>query len=218
MRIEEVAERLGAAGVVPVITIDDAGRAPALGEALVAGGLPVAEITFRTDAAAAAIAALRTARPDVLVGAGTVLDAATVDRALGAGASFIVAPGFSPAVVDRCLELDVPVIPGVATPTEIEAALSRGLRLLKLFPAEALGGTRYLEAIAAPYRGVRFMPTGGVSPANLASWLANPAVVACGGSWIASAEAIRDGRWPEVTARAAEAVAIVGSVRSGASR
>ena len=168
VRIEEVEVALGAAGVVPVITIDDAAQAPGLGAALLAGGLPVAEITFRTDAAAEAIAALRAAVPGVLVGAGTVLDAETVDRALGAGAEFVVAPGLSPAVVERCRERDVAVIPGVATPTEIEAALALGLRLLKLFPAEALGGTRYLDAIVAPYRGVRFVPTGGIGPANLA--------------------------------------------------
>ena len=213
MRIEEVEAALGAAGVVPVITIDDAAQAPGLGAALLAGGLPVAEITFRTDAAAEAIAALRAAVPGVLVGAGTVLDAETVDRALGAGAEFVVAPGLSPAVVERCRERDVAVIPGVATPTEIEAALALGLRLLKLFPAEALGGTRYLEAIVAPYRGVRFVPTGGIGPANLASWLAIPAVAACGGSWIATADDIRAGRWDAVSARSREAVALVASAR-----
>lgn len=213
MRIEEVAERLSGLGVVPVITIDDASRAVDLADALAAGGLPIAEITFRTDAAAEAIAAVRDARPDVLLGAGTVLDAATVDRALEAGARFIVAPGFNAAVVDHCLDRGVPVIPGVATPSEIEAALSRGLRLLKLFPAEALGGTRYLAAISAPYRGVRFMPTGGVNPANLADWLAVPSVAACGGTWIATAEAIREGRWSEIRAAAAAAVAIAAGAR-----
>jgi 2-dehydro-3-deoxyphosphogluconate aldolase / (4S)-4-hydroxy-2-oxoglutarate aldolase len=214
VRIEEVEARLGAAGVVPVITIDDAQQAPGLGAALLVGGLPVAEITFRTDAAAEAIAALRRDVPGVLVGAGTVLDAATVDRALEAGAEFIVAPGLSPAVVQRCLERDVAVIPGVATPTEIEAAMALGFRLLKLFPAEALGGLPYLGAVAAPYRGVRFMPTGGIGPANLAAWLANPAVVACGGSWIATADDIRAGRWAEVTAKAALAVATVAAARA----
>ena len=213
MRIEEAGARLGAAGVVPVITIDDASHAPGLGEALLAGGLPVAEVTFRTDAAAEAIAAMRSATPGVLVGAGTVLDPGTVDRALDAGAGFIVAPGLNPAVVARCQERNVAVIPGVATPTEIEAALALGCRLLKLFPAEALGGLRYLEAIAAPYRGVRFVPTGGIGPANLAGWLSNPAVVACGGSWIATADDIRAGRWDEVTAKAADAMAIAASAR-----
>jgi 2-dehydro-3-deoxyphosphogluconate aldolase/(4S)-4-hydroxy-2-oxoglutarate aldolase len=214
MRIEEAGDRLGAAGVVPVITIEDARRAPALGEALLAGGLPLAEITFRTAAAAEAIASLRAAAPGVLVGAGTVLTPETVDRAIDAGAEFIVAPGLNPAVVARCRERDVAVVPGVATPTEIEAALALGLRLLKLFPAEALGGLRYLEAIAAPYRSVRFVPTGGIGPGNLAAWLANPAVAACGGSWVATADDIRDGRWDEVTARAREAAAIVASTRA----
>jgi 2-dehydro-3-deoxyphosphogluconate aldolase/(4S)-4-hydroxy-2-oxoglutarate aldolase len=211
--MDAATERLEAAGVVPVITIEDAARAPGLGEALLAGGLPLAEITFRTDAAADAIAELRRAVPDVLVGAGTVLDADTVDRALGAGAEFIVAPGLNRAVVQRCHERDVAVIPGVATPTEIEAALALGLRLVKLFPAEALGGLPYLQAIAAPYRGVRFVPTGGIGPANLDAWLANPAVAACGGSWIATADDIRDGRWDEVAAKAAQAVAIAAAAR-----
>jgi 2-dehydro-3-deoxyphosphogluconate aldolase/(4S)-4-hydroxy-2-oxoglutarate aldolase len=204
---------LAGLGVVPVVIVDDAAWAEPLAAALLAGGLPVAEVTFRTDAAADAIAAIRRTHPDVLVGAGTVLDVATVNRALEAGASFIVAPGFNPEVVDACLARAMPVIPGVATPTEIEAGLARGLRLLKLFPAEALGGRRYLTAIAAPYRGVRFMPTGGVNPDNLADYLALPQVAACGGTWIATTAAMRAGRWAQITALAAEAVALVGAAR-----
>lgn len=211
MNAHDLAARLTGTRVVPVVTIDSADDAVGLGDALAAGGLPLAEITFRTDAAAAAIEALRAARPDVLVGAGTVLDAATVDRAVTAGAEFIVAPGFNPSVVDRCRELGVAVVPGVVTPTEIEAARARGLSLLKFFPAEAAGGVRYLSAVAAPYRGIRFMPTGGVSPANLAAYLALPHVAACGGTWIATADAIRSHRFDEITRLAAEALAIAGA-------
>jgi 2-dehydro-3-deoxyphosphogluconate aldolase/(4S)-4-hydroxy-2-oxoglutarate aldolase len=152
----------------------------------------------------------------VLVGAGTVLDPATVDRAIDAGAEFVVAPGFNPAVVDRCLERGIAILPGVATPTEIEMALARGLSLLKFFPAEAMGGVAYIKAVAAPYRMVRFVPTGGVSAANLASYLAVPAVAACGGTWIATAEAIRAGRWDEIARLTAEAMAIVKQARAGA--
>jgi 2-dehydro-3-deoxyphosphogluconate aldolase / (4S)-4-hydroxy-2-oxoglutarate aldolase len=213
MKQEELAPRLAAMGVVPVVTIDDASRGPDLATALARGGLPLAEITFRTDAAAGAIAAIRGSVPDVLVGAGTVLDPATVDRAIEAGAEFVVAPGFNPAVVDRCLERGIAVMPGVATPTEIEMALARGLNLLKFFPAEAMGGIAYIKAVAAPYRMVRFVPTGGVSAASLASYLAVPAVAACGGTWIATAEAIREGRWDEIVRLAAEAVAIVAQAR-----
>ncbi len=212
MNSQQLAARLGELRVVPVVTIDDAQDAAGLGAALAAGGLPLAEITFRTNAAAESIAAIRELHPDVLVGAGTVLDAGTVDIALAAGAEFIVAPGFSAAVVDRCIARGVAVIPGVVTPSEIEAALARGLTLLKFFPAEAAGGTRYLKAVAAPYRSVRFVPTGGVAPDNLREYLELPAVTACGGSWIATADAIRGNRWAEITRLAAEAVALAQGV------
>ncbi|HEY5628849.1 MAG TPA: bifunctional 4-hydroxy-2-oxoglutarate aldolase/2-dehydro-3-deoxy-phosphogluconate aldolase [Candidatus Limnocylindrales bacterium] len=202
------AARLAELRVVPVVSIDDAADAVGLADALAAAGLPMLEITFRTEAAADAIAAIRAARPDVLVGAGTVLDAATVDRAMAAGAAFLVAPGFSPAVVARAAEHGVAMLPGALTPTEIEMALAAGFRLLKFFPAEASGGVRYIKAVAAPYRGVRFVPTGGVTPANLAEYLALPAVAACGGTWIAPADAIRAHRWDEITRAAAEAMAI----------
>jgi 2-dehydro-3-deoxyphosphogluconate aldolase/(4S)-4-hydroxy-2-oxoglutarate aldolase len=208
MDIEQLATRLAGLRVVPVVTIDAAADAAGLAGALAAGGLPVAEITFRTDAAAEAIRAIRAARPEVLVGAGTVLDAATVDRALDAGAEFVVAPGLNPHVVERCLERGVAVVPGVATPTELEAALALGLRLLKFFPAEALGGPGYLSAMSAPYRGLRFMPTGGINPGNLAAYLALPNVVCVGGTWIATAEAIRNQRWTDITGLASEAATI----------
>ncbi len=208
MRVEALAERLAELRVVPVVSIDEAVDAAGLAEALRDGGLPMLEVTFRTAAAADAIARIRAACPDVLVGAGTVLDAATVDRAVDAGAEFVVAPGFGPAVVARAAVRGVAMLPGVATPTEIEMALAAGLRLVKFFPAEASGGVRYIRALAAPYRDVRFVPTGGVTAPNLAEYLAVPAVVACGGTWIAPADAIREHRWEAITAAAAEAVAI----------
>ena len=193
---------------MPVVAIDDAADAAGLATALADGGLPIAEITFRTGAAAEAIAAIRAVRPNVLVGAGTVLDAATVDRALEAGAHFIVAPGFNPAMVAYALSRGASVVPGVVTPSEIEAAMSLGLRVLKFFPAEASGGPAYLSAVRATYPMVRFMPTGGVNVANLASYLALPNVIAAGGTWIATADAIRNHRWDEITGLAAEAVRV----------
>lgn len=200
--------RLRAFGVVPVVTIGRASDASGLADALSAGGLPIAEITFRTDAAADAIAAIAKSQPDFLVGAGTVLDVPTLHRAIDAGASFIVAPGFNPAVVDSCLELGIPVIPGVSTPTEIEAAIARNLKLLKFFPAEAAGGLPFLTAVSAPYRGISFMPTGGINRGNLPAYLAKPFVAACGGSWIAGETAIAEHRFDEIAGITREAVAL----------
>jgi 2-dehydro-3-deoxyphosphogluconate aldolase/(4S)-4-hydroxy-2-oxoglutarate aldolase len=202
------AGRLAQLRVVPVVTIEDSADAAGLAGALADGGLPIAEITFRTDAAAEAIAAIRAARPDVLVGAGTVLDAATVDRALEAGAHFIVAPGFNPVTVAYALARGAPVVPGVVTPSEIEAAMSLGLRVLKFFPAEASGGPAYLSALRATYPMARFMPTGGINVGNLAAYLALPNVIAAGGTWIATADAIRDQRWADITRLAEEARSI----------
>jgi 2-dehydro-3-deoxyphosphogluconate aldolase / (4S)-4-hydroxy-2-oxoglutarate aldolase len=200
--------RLAQLRVVPVVTIDDAARAVDLAGALADGGLPIIEIMFRTAAAAEAIAAIRAARPDVLVGGGTVLDAATVDLAGDAGAEFLVAPGFNAVVVGRALTRGIPMIPGIATPSEVEAAMTLGLRLLKFFPAEAGGGPSYLDAMRPTYPTVRFMPSGGVNLGNMASYLALPHVIAVGGTWIATADAIRDQRWAEITDLAAEAVRV----------
>jgi 2-dehydro-3-deoxyphosphogluconate aldolase/(4S)-4-hydroxy-2-oxoglutarate aldolase len=202
------AARIAELRVVPVVTIDDAADAAGLAGALFDGGLPVVEITFRTDAAAEAIAAIRAARPDMLVGAGTVLDGVTVDRALDAGAEFIVAPGFNPSMVVHAQVRGVAVIPGVVTPSEIEAAMSLGLRVLKFFPAEASGGPGYLSAVRATYPNVRFMPSGGVNVGNIASYLALPNVIAAGGTWIATPDAIRNHQWAEITRLAAAAVAV----------
>jgi 2-dehydro-3-deoxyphosphogluconate aldolase / (4S)-4-hydroxy-2-oxoglutarate aldolase len=198
-----------------VIVIDDAARAPSLAEALAEGGLPVAEITFRTKAAGDAIRRIADTRPDLLLGAGTVLTPTQVDEARAAGARFIVAPGFSPAVVERCRELLMPVFPGVCTPTEVEAAMGHGLTVLKFFPAGPMGGVDLLKAIAAPYGGVSFIPTGGVNATNLRDYLALTCVVACGGSWMAPREWIAAGSFDRIRDAARDAVALA---RGGDSR
>jgi len=182
---EMMPDRLRAARVVPVITIDDPDDAVPLARALSTGGLTCAEITFRTPRAAEAIRRISAEAPDLLAGAGTVLTPAQVDAARDAGAQFVVAPGLNPRVVEHCKALGLPVYPGIATPTEVEAALELGLTTLKFFPAEPMGGLGYLKAIAAPFVGVNFMPTGGVSTTNVAAYLAFDRVVACGGSWMA---------------------------------
>jgi 2-dehydro-3-deoxyphosphogluconate aldolase / (4S)-4-hydroxy-2-oxoglutarate aldolase len=203
--------------LVPVIVIDDPDSAPALGRALMEGGLPCAEVTFRTKAAREALARLTSECPEVLAGAGTVLTSSQAREALDAGAKFIVAPGFNPAVVDYCLENDVPVFPGIATPSEIEAAMGRDLTVLKFFPAEPLGGLSYLKAISAPYGALEFMPTGGISVQNVGSYLAFPKVVACGGSWMAPSEWIAAGDFSRIADEVRKAVAVVQS-NNGAMR
>lgn len=181
-------ERLRAVRIVPVITIDDPINAVPLARALTDGGLACAEITFRTPRAAEALRRITAEVPELFAGAGTVLTADQAKVARDAGAQFIVAPGFGPRTVDYCLAQGIPVYPGIATPTEIEAALEKGLTTLKFFPAEPMGGLAYLKAIGAPYVDVCFMPTGGISAANVASYLAFQRVVACGGSWMAPAD------------------------------
>ncbi len=211
--MEQVFAQMGAMGVVPVVAIDDAAAAPALGRALMSGGLPCAEITFRTAAAADAIQAITAEVPGMLVGAGTVLTVAQAEAAVSAGAGFIVTPGFDPAVVDWCLGNGVPIAPGVVTPTEINMALNKGLRILKFFPAEAAGGIQTLKAIGAPYGGVAFIPTGGISAENLPDYLGLPMVHACGGSWLVKKQLIADGDFGEIEKRTAAAVRIVQQVR-----
>jgi 2-dehydro-3-deoxyphosphogluconate aldolase/(4S)-4-hydroxy-2-oxoglutarate aldolase len=177
--------RLRAIRIVPVITIDDPDDAVPLARALHAGGLSCAEVTFRTPRASDALRRITAETPELFAGAGTVLTTTQAEVAIDAGAQFIVAPGFNPRVVDYCLDRGMPVYPGVATPTEIEAALEKGLSTLKFFPAEPMGGLAFLKAVAAPYVGVNFMPTGGINAGNLASYLAFNRVVACGASWMA---------------------------------
>jgi 2-dehydro-3-deoxyphosphogluconate aldolase/(4S)-4-hydroxy-2-oxoglutarate aldolase len=192
--------------VIPVVVVRDVAVAHPLGEALAAGGLPVAEVTFRTAAAEAALRVL--AETDLLVGAGTVLHPELVDRAVEAGARFVVTPGFSDAVVSRCAELGVPVIPGVATASEVMAALAHGLDVLKLFPAGVAGGPALLRALAGPFPDVRFVPTGGVSAASMADYLRLSCVAAVGGSWMVAPSLLEAGDFAEVTRLTTEAVAL----------
>lgn len=201
--------------IVPVIVIDDAADAIPLADALTRGGLPCAEVTFRTPNAADAIARMTAQFPDMLVGAGTVLTPQQAARARDAGARFIVAPGFNPAVVDYCLERAIPVYPGVCTPTEIEMALGKGLHILKFFPAEAAGGLAFLKAVAAPYVGVEFMPTGGINLGNLPNYLAFNRVVACGGSWMAPTEWIAGKQFERIRAETERGMSLVRELASG---
>ena len=204
--MHEVLNRLGEIGIVPVVKIEKASDAAALGRAFVAGDLPVAEITFRTAAAEESIRILSREVPEILVGAGTVLTTDQVDRAVGAGARFIVAPGFNPKVVDHCIARGIPVAPGISSPSEIEMGLERGLSVLKFFPAGASGGLEFLKAISAPYSGVQFMPTGGIEQGHLKEYLSFNRVHAVGGTWIAREATIAAGKFDEITRLAREAV------------
>jgi len=211
--MEAIIKRIADLGVVPVVAIEDARDARALGEALIAGGLPCAEITFRTTAAERSIRILSEQVEDILVGAGTVLSVEQAKIAVDSGAQFLVTPGFDEAVVSWCISQHVSIFPGVATPTEINMALRSGLTILKFFPAEAFGGVGTLKAIAGPYPQVRFIPTGGISPQNLPDYLSLPGVVACGGSWLVKKSLITNKEFDVITAKTREAVEIVKKVR-----
>lgn len=207
--MEAIIKQLETLKVVPVVKLDDARDALPLGSALIKGGLPVIEITFRTDAAAEAIANISYELPDICVGAGTVLTIDQVNQAIDSGARFIVAPGFNPRIVDYCIDRNIPVFPGVNSPTQVEMGLERDLKVLKFFPAEASGGLKMLKAMAAPYGDVRFMPTGGVNINNLKDYLAFDRIIACGGTWLATASLINEGRFDEVTRLVEEVVKTV---------
>lgn len=213
-----VLDRIHACGVIPVVQPPIPSVAAELGAALVDSGLPCIEVTFRSEGAPQAIERLRADVPAMLVGAGTVLTVAQVRAAIDAGAQFLVSPGTNADVVDLALREGIPIFPGVATPSEIEANLARGLDVLKLFPAEVVGGVRFLKAVFGPYRGVRFMPTGGIDPNNLGEYLGQPNVIACGGTWIAPPAAIETGNLDLVAQRAREAVELVRSARAAAVR
>lgn len=204
MIINEIHEIFEKIHVVPVITMEDANDAQKLAAALEEGGMPVAEITFRTGAAAETISIMTKAFPNMLIGAGTVLSTRNAEDAIKAGARFIVSPGLNPEVVRYCIERNVPVIPGAVTATEIETAMSMGLRYLKFFPAEAMGGVRTIKALCAPYPEVEFMPTGGINMDNMAEYLMCSKVFAVGGSWIAPKELIADAKFEQITENAAK--------------
>jgi 2-dehydro-3-deoxyphosphogluconate aldolase/(4S)-4-hydroxy-2-oxoglutarate aldolase len=201
--------------LIPVIVIDDVKHAVPLARALEEGGLPCAEITFRTPRALEALEKISAECPSMLVGAGTILTPRQAADARIAGAKFVVAPGFGAAMVDYCVEHELPVFPGVATPTELEFALSRGLSVVKFFPAESLGGVAYLKAMSAPYGNVGFLPSGGIGLSNLASYLSTPRVVACGGSWMAQADWISAGKFDRIRDEVRKSVDAARAVGSG---
>ncbi|MBS1811600.1 MAG: bifunctional 4-hydroxy-2-oxoglutarate aldolase/2-dehydro-3-deoxy-phosphogluconate aldolase [Acidobacteria bacterium] len=209
-----IIERAQQLGIIPVVAIPKVEHALPLAEALLEGGLPCAEITFRTDAAAESIAQIKQRFPEILLGAGTVLTIGQVDAALNAGAEFIVSPGSNPTTIDYCQQRSVTIFPGVCTPTEIELNLEKGINVLKFFPAEPAGGVKFLKAICAPYKDVRFIPTGGIDAKNIGDYLAIPQVVACGGSWMVKPELMNENKFAEVQRLTAEAVALVKNLRS----
>lgn len=204
--MNEVLSKIQKMGIVPVIKLDDAKDAVPLAKALVEGGLPCAEVTFRTAAAEESIRQMRKAYPDMLIGAGTVLTTEQVDLAINAGATFIVSPGLNPKVVRYCVEKNIPITPGCANPSDIEAAIELGLDVVKFFPAEAAGGLNMIKAMSAPYVNMKFMPTGGINAKNLNSYLDFSKIIACGGSWMVSDELIKAGDFDKITALTKEAV------------
>lgn len=206
--MKQALEEITRIGLVPVATVHDAGLAAPVADALMSGGLPCVEFTFRTSAAAEAIRIV-SGRNDMLVGAGTVLTTDQVEEAVDAGAGFIIAPGINPSVVKRCLEKGVLVIPGVATPTDIELAMSFGLNVLKFFPAAAMGGLAMLKALHGPYRSVRFIPTGGINASNLGEYLRHPGVAACAGSWVVKSDLVEGRQFDQIARLAREAVEVV---------
>lgn len=209
-----VAETINKMGVVPVVVLNDVKDAAPLAKALVEGGLPCAEVTFRTEAAQESIRVMTTEFPEMFVGAGTVLTIDQVDRAVSAGAKFIVSPGFDPEIVDYCLAKDIPVFPGCITPSEVAQAVKRGLKVVKFFPAEQFGGVATIKALAAPYTGVKFMPTGGVNAKNLEKYLSFDKIIACGGSWMVSGALVKEGKFDEIKALTREAVELVAQIRN----
>ena len=206
-------EKIGSLGIVPVVVLNDAKDAVPLAQALMDGGLPCAEVTFRTAAAEESIKNISENCPDMLVGAGTVLSIEQVDRAVAAGAKFIVAPGFDPELVDYCLEKNIPVFPGCITPSEITQAVKRGLEIVKFFPAEQYGGVATIKALAGPFPNLKFMPTGGISAKNLASYLESDKIFVCGGSWMVKGDLIKAGDFDKIKELTAEAVALVKEIR-----
>lgn len=199
--------------VVPVVVLDDAEDAAPLAEALVKGGLPCAEVTFRTEAAEESIRIMSEKYPEMLVGAGTVLTTEQVDRAVAAGAKFIVSPGFDPEIVDYCLEKKIPVFPGCISPSEVAQAVKRGLKVVKFFPAEQAGGLAMLKAMAAPYTMLKFMPTGGINTKNLKEYLGFSKILCCGGSWMVKGDMIKNKEFDKITEMTREATELAAAAR-----
>ena len=206
--MKSIEERFAELKVVPVVVLNDVKDAAPLAKALVEGGLPCAEVTFRTDAAAESIRIMAEAYPDMLVGAGTVLTTEQVDRAVEAGAKFIVSPGFDPEIVDYCIEKNIPVFPGCISPSEVAQAVKRGLKIVKFFPAEQAGGLAMIKAMAAPYNMLKFMPTGGINTKNLKEYLACDKILCCGGSWMVKGDMVEAGEFEKIKKLTEEARAL----------
>ncbi len=211
--MNKVLEEIGRMGIVPVVVLDDAKDAEPLAKALCDGGLPCAEVTFRTAAAEESIRIMSEKFPDMLVGAGTVLTTEQVDRAVAAGAKFIVSPGLNPRIVKYCVDKGILITPGTANPSDVEQALEQGLEVVKFFPAEQAGGLKMIKAMAAPYTTVKFMPTGGINANNVRDYLAYDRIIACGGSWMVKGDLVKAGNFEKITELVKEAVAIVKEVR-----
>ena len=211
--MSNIADKFEELGVIPVVVLNDTKDALPLAKALVEGGLPCAEVTFRTEAAEESIRLMHEAYPDMVLAAGTVLTTEQVDRAVNAGAKFIVSPGLNPKVVKYCLEKGIPVTPGVITPSEMEQAIELGLEAVKFFPAEPSGGLNMIKAIAAPYTMLKFMPTGGLNPQNVTSYLQYDKIFACGGSWMVKGNLVKEGAFDEITRLTKEAVELVRTAR-----
>lgn len=211
--MNQILEQLGTYGIVPVVVLQDAAKAEPLAKALCKGGLACAEVTFRTDAAEESIRIMSEKFPEMLVGAGTVLTTEQADRAVKAGAKFIVSPGLNPEVVKWCQAHEVPVIPGIVTPTEMAQAIGLGLTMVKFFPAEPAGGLPMIKAMAAPYTGMRFMPTGGINAANLEEYLSCDKILCCGGSWMVKSNLVKAGAFDKIRELTAEARKLADSIR-----
>ena len=206
--MKSIEERFAELKVVPVVVLNDVKDAAPLAKALVEGGLPCAEVTFRTEAAAESLRIMAEAYPDMLVGAGTVLTTEQVDKAVEAGAKFIVSPGFDPEIVDYCIEKNIPVFPGCATPSEVAQAVKRGLKVVKFFPAEQAGGLAMIKAMAAPYNMLKFMPTVGINTKNLKEYLACDKILCCGGSWMVKGDMVEAGEFDKIKKLTEEAKAL----------
>lgn len=211
--MDAVLEKIQKIGIVPVVVLNDAKDAEPLAKALCEGGLPCAEVTFRTDAAEESIRIISEKYPEMLVGAGTVLTTEQVDRAVAAGARFIVSPGFNPKVVKYCLDKGILVTPGTQTPSEMEQALEMGLDVVKFFPAEPAGGLAMIKAVAAPYTTLKFMPTGGINLKNVGDYLEYDRIVACGGSWMVKGDLIKEGKFDEIAQMTKDAAELVKRIR-----
>ncbi|MBQ3627053.1 MAG: bifunctional 4-hydroxy-2-oxoglutarate aldolase/2-dehydro-3-deoxy-phosphogluconate aldolase [Synergistaceae bacterium] len=210
--MSEIFESFKKIGIVPVVVLDDAKDAEKLGEALCEGGLPCAEVTFRTDAALESIK-IMAKNKDLFVGAGTVLSIEQVDKAVNAGAKFIVSPGLNPKVVKYCVDNNIPITPGTQTPSEMEQALELGLKVVKFFPAEPAGGLNMIKAVAAPYTQLKFIPTGGINSKNVRDYLMYDRILACGGSWMVKKDLIAAGQWDKIKSMVKEAAEIVKEMR-----